>query len=70
MKMDSMMTLVRMFVDPMMTHFNEILAKGKNRIVLIFTIMIRCRCIKYIWSLYIRKLIIDDPFTLLPVFVW
>ena len=37
MKMDSM---VRMVVDPTMTSFNEILAKGENNIASIFTIMI------------------------------
>ena len=65
MKMDSMTTPVRMVVDPTMTHFNEILAKGENRIGLIFTIMIRCRCMEYIWSSDISKLynqlILDDP---------
>ena len=40
-KMDSMTTPVRMVVDPTMTSFNEILAKGENRIGLIFTIIIR-----------------------------
>jgi len=65
MKMDSMTTPVRMVVDPTMTKFNEILAKGENRIGLIFTIMIRCRCTEYIWSSDISKLynqlIMDDP---------
>ena len=56
MKMDSMTTPVRMVVDPTMTHFNEILAKGENRIGLIFTIMIRCRCLEFIWSSDISKL--------------
>ena len=64
MKMDSMTTPVRMVVDPTMTRFNEILAKGENRIGLIFTIMIRCRCMEYIWSSDISKLfnqlILDD----------
>ena len=40
MKMDSMTTPVRMVVDPTMTSFNEILAKGENNIASIFTIMI------------------------------
>ena len=44
MKMDSVTTPVRMVVDPSMTRMNEILAKGENRIGLIFNIMIRCRC--------------------------
>ena len=48
MKMDSMTTPVRMVVDPTMTSFNEIFAKGENRIGLIFTIMIRCRCLLHI----------------------
>ena len=65
MKMDSMTTPVRMVVDPTMTSFNEILAKGENRIGLIFTIMIRRRCMQYIWSSDISKLynqlILDDP---------
>ena len=65
MKMDSMTTPVRMVVDPTMTSFNEILAKGENKIGLNFTIMIRCRCMQYIWSSDISKLynqlILDDP---------
>ena len=48
-----------------LTRFNEILAKGENRIGLIFTIMIRCRCMEYIWSSDISKLYnqlaLDDP---------
>ena len=63
-KMDSMTTPVRMVVDPTMTKFNEILAKGENRKGLI-TIMVRCRCTEYIWSLDISKLynqlIMDNP---------
>ena len=39
-----------------MTKFNEILAKGENRIEFIFNIMIRCRCLEYIWSSDISKL--------------
>ena len=65
MKSDSVTTPVRMVVDPTMTRFNEILAKGENRIGLIFTIMIRCRCLEYIWSSDISKLynqlFMDDP---------
>ena len=56
MKMDSMTTPVRMVVDPTMTSFNEILAKGEKNIASIFTIMIRCRCTEYIWSSDISKL--------------
>ena len=41
---DSVSTPVRMVVDPTMIGFNNILAKGENRIGLIFTILIRCRC--------------------------
>ena len=54
--MDSVTTPIRMVVDPSMTRFNEILAKGKNRIGLIINIMIRCRCLEYIWSSDISKL--------------
>ena len=63
-KSDSVSTLIRMVVDPTMTGFNNILAKGKNRIGLIFTILIRCRCTEFIWSSDISKLynqlIMDD----------
>ena len=65
MKMDSVTTPVRMVVDPTMTKFNEILAKGENRMGSIFSIMIRCRCTEHIWSSDINKLynqlILDDP---------
>jgi len=65
MKMDSVTTPVRMVVDPSMTRMNEILAKGENRIGLIFNIMIRCRCTEFIWSSDISKLYnqlyMDDP---------
>ncbi|MBZ5782036.1 hypothetical protein K8366_23970, partial [Klebsiella aerogenes] len=65
MKMDSVTTPVRMVVDPTMTKLNELLAKGENRIGLIFTIMIRCRCTEHIWSSDISKLynqlVMDDP---------
>ena len=74
MKMDSMTTPVRMVVDPPMTRFNEILAKGENRIGLIFTIMIRCSCMEYIWSSDISKLynqlILDDPPLLYSLFLY
>ena len=59
MKSDSISTPVRMVVDPSMTGFNNILAKGEkgeNRIGLIFTILIRCRCTEFIWSSDISKL--------------
>ena len=65
MKMDSVTTPVRMVVDPSMTKMNEILAKGENRIGLIFNIMVRCRCTEFIWSSDISKLYnqlyMDDP---------
>ena len=65
MKMDSVTTPVRMVVDPTITKFNEILAKGENRMGSIFSIMIRCRCTEYVWSSDISKLynqlILDDP---------
>jgi len=65
MKMDSVTTPVRMVVDPSMTRMNEILAKGENRIGLIFNIMVRCRCTEFIWSSDISKLYnqlyMDDP---------
>ncbi|XP_023320317.1 uncharacterized protein LOC111695291 [Eurytemora carolleeae] len=64
MKMDSVTTPVRMVVDPSMTRMNKILAKGENRIGLIF-IMVRCRCTEFIWSSDISKLYnqlyMDDP---------
>jgi len=64
-KSDSVSTPVRMVVDPSMTGFNFILAKGENRLGLIFTILIRCRCTEHIWSSDISKLynqlIMDDP---------
>ncbi len=54
-----------MVVDPTMTKFNEILAKGENRMGSIFSIMIRCRCTEHVWSSDISKLynqlILDDP---------
>ena len=46
MKMDSVTAPIWMVMDPSMTKFNEILAKGENRIGLIFNIMIRCRCLE------------------------
>ena len=65
MKSDSISTPVRMVMDPSMTAINTILAKGENRIGLIFTIFIRCRCMESVWSsdtskLY-NQLIIDNP---------
>ena len=64
-KADSVSTPVIMVVDPTMTGFNNILAKGDNRIDLIFPILIRCRCTELIWSSHISKLynqlIMDDP---------
>ena len=55
-KADSVSTPVRMVVDPTMTGFNNIIAKGENRIGLIFTMLIRCRCTEFIWSSDISKL--------------
>ena len=64
-KADSVSTLVRMVVDTTITGFNNILDIGENRIGLIFTILIRCRCTEFIWSSDISKLynqlIMDDP---------
>ena len=63
-KTDSVSTPVRMVVDPSMTGFNIILAKGENSLGLIFTILMRCRCMEYMWSSDISKLynqlIMDD----------
>ncbi len=47
-KMDSVTTPVCMVVDPSMIKMNVILAKGENRIGLIFNIMIRCCCMEHI----------------------
>ena len=55
-KADSVSTPVRIVVDPTMTGFNNIIAKGENRIGLIFTMLIRCRCTEFIWSSDISKL--------------
>ena len=74
MKSDSVSTPVRMVVDPTMTGFNNILAKGENRIRLIFTILIRCRCTEFIWSSDISKLynqlIMDDPSFMYSLFLY
>jgi len=63
--MDSVTTPVRMVVNPSMTRMKELLTKGENRIGLIFSIMIRCRCTEFIWSSDISKLYnqlyMDDP---------
>ena len=56
MKTDSLSTPVRMVVDPTQTMFNLLLAKGENRLGLIFTIIINCRCMEYAWSSDISKL--------------
>ena len=56
MKTDSLSTPVRMVVDPTMTMFNLLLAKGENRIGLIFNIIISCRCREFVWSSDISKL--------------
>ena len=43
-KEDSMLTPVRMVVDPKMTSFNLLLAKDKNCLGYIFDIIVRNRC--------------------------
>ena len=48
MKTDSLSTPVRMVVDPTMTMFNLLLAKGENRIGLIFNIIVNCRCREFV----------------------
>ena len=56
MKTDSLSTPVRMVIDPTMTMFNLLLAKGENRIGLIFNIIVSCRCREFVWSSDISKL--------------
>ena len=50
MKEDSISTPVRMVVDPTMTGFNLLLAKGENRLGFIFDIIVRNRCRQHAWS--------------------
>ena len=47
---DSISTPVRMTVDPTMTLFNLLLAKGENRLGYIFYIKVRNRCKQHAWS--------------------
>ena len=56
MKADSVSTPVRMVVDPTMTYFNLILAKGENLLGMVFEIIIRARVFEYCWSSDISKL--------------
>ena len=55
-KEDSISTPVRMVVDPTMTSFNLLLAKGESRLGYIFDIMVRNRCKQHAWSSDISKL--------------
>ena len=55
-KEDSIFTPVRMVVDPTMTGFNLLLAKGENQLGYIFDIIIRNRCKQHAWSSDISKL--------------
>ena len=50
-KEDYKSTPVRMVVvDPTMTGFNLLLAKGENRLGYIFDIIVRTRCKQHAWS--------------------
>ena len=49
-KENSISTPVRMVVDPTMTGFNLLLAKGENRLGYIFNIIVRNRCKQHAWS--------------------
>ena len=55
-KEDSISTPVRMVVDPTMTGFNLLLAKGENPLGYIFDIIVRNRCKQHAWSSNISKL--------------
>ena len=55
-KEDSISTPARMVVDPTMTSFNFLLAKGENCLGYIFFIIIRNRCKQNAWSSDISKL--------------
>ena len=55
-KEDSISTSVRMVVDPTMTGFNLLLAKGKNWLGYIFDIIVRNRYKQHAWSSNISKL--------------
>ena len=55
-KEDSIYTPVRMVVDPTMTSFNLLLAKGENYLGYIFDIIVRNRCKQHVWSSDISKL--------------
>ena len=56
MKEDSISTPVRMVVDPTMTGFNLLLAKGENRLGYIFDIIVKKRPRQQAWSSDISKL--------------
>ena len=55
-KEDSISTPVRIVVDPTMTSFNLLLAKGENLLRYIFDIIVRNRCKQNAWSSDISKL--------------
>ena len=55
-KEDSISIPVRMVVDPTMTWFNLLLAKGENQLGYIFDIIVRNRCKQHAWSIDISKL--------------
>ena len=55
-KEDSISTPVRMVVDPTVTSFNLLLAKGEHRLGYIFDIIVRNRCKQHAWSSDISKL--------------
>ena len=56
MKEDSISTPVRIVVDPNMTSFNLLLAKGENHLGYIFDIIVRRKCKQHAWSSNISKL--------------
>ena len=55
-KEDSILTPVRMVVDPTMTSFNLLLAKDENCLGFIFDIIVRNRCRHNAWNSDISKL--------------
>ena len=56
MNKDSISTQVQMVVNPTMTSFNLLFAKGENRLGYIFDIIVRNRCKQHAWSGDISKL--------------
>ena len=70
---DSVITPVRLVVDPTMPGLNMILAKGTNKLSRIPTLLIRYRCSTHTWNTDISKpcnpLHLNDsapPFSLFP----